>query len=90
MKKILLGLSLFAIVAVSATSCKKDKTTDCTSAIKVLTDAGTAYVSNMSSANCKTYKAALQDYLNSDCASSASAEQKAIFQETLNGLTCPE
>lgn len=90
MKKILLSLSLFAIVAVSVTSCKKDKKTDCTSAVKVVTDAATAYSTSQSSANCKSYKAALQDYLNSDCVSSASAEQKALFQEALNGLTCPE
>lgn len=90
MKKILLSLSLFAIVAVSVTSCKKDKKTDCTSAVNALSTAASAYSGNMSSANCKTYKAALQDYLNSDCVTSISSEQKAAYQEIVNSLTCLE
>lgn len=88
MKKTLLSLSLFAIVAVSATSCKKDKKTDCTSATKAVTDALTAYSTSQSSANCKTYKAALQSFLSSDCAASISADEKATYQATVNALTC--
>jgi len=90
MKKILLGLSLFAITALLLTSCKKDKKTDCTAAIKAVTDAATAYYADNNAANCKSYKAAMQNYLNSDCVNGISAEQKAEYQDEVNSLDCPE
>ncbi len=78
------------IIAGTVSSCKKEKTLDCNSASKTVTDAANAYGQNQSSANCKSYKAALQDYINSDCATGISADEKAAFQEALNSLTCPE
>ncbi|MFT3748274.1 MAG: hypothetical protein QM768_08165 [Agriterribacter sp.] len=85
-------IALFAITMIGGTfaSCKKDKKVDCTSAGKKVTDAGIAYSQSQTSANCKSYKAALQDYLNSDCFTGLSSEQKAAYQESLNALTCAE
>ncbi len=85
--------SLFLIGAITIAafgSCKKDKKPDCEAINKQVVDAGMAYANNMNAANCKTYKSALQDLLNSDCAGSLSEEQKTGFQTALNGLTCQE
>jgi len=88
MKKLLFGLSLFAITSLALTSCKKDKKADCVSTVEAYTDAMKAYSSEQNTANCKALKSALQNYLNSDCMNSVSADQKAIFQEMANSLTC--
>ncbi len=88
MKNIIASLFACVIIACSFVSCKKNKAVDCSSTLINLTNAGKAYNSAQSSTNCKTYKAALQDYLNSDCASGLSAEEKSAFQASLNALTC--
>lgn len=90
MKKVLFALLVITVGTGAMVSCKKDKATDCTAAVKNLSDATTAYYGAMNPANCKTYKAALQDYINSSCFSSLSAEQKAPFQESLNDLNCDQ
>ncbi|MCC6288790.1 MAG: hypothetical protein IT249_12990 [Chitinophagaceae bacterium] len=83
-------IALFAIAAIGGTiaSCKKEKTVDCVSAATNATKALEVYMGNQSVANCKNYKAALQDYINSSCFASLSAEQKASYQESVNALTC--
>ncbi len=83
-------LIVMAIMLGSVTSCKKEKTEDCTSTAKTVSDAASAYVQNQSSANCKSYKAALQSYFNSDCFGGLSAEEKNAYQSVVDGLTCPE
>lgn len=90
MKKTFIALFTIAMIGGTVASCKKDKAVDCTSSAKNVTDAATAYAQSQTSANCKNYKAALQDYLNSSCITGLSAEQKALYQESLNALTCAE
>lgn len=90
MKKTFVAFFAIAMIGGTIASCKKEKTVDCNTAIKNVTDAATAYTQSQTSANCKTYKAALQDYINSSCFSSLSSEQKALYNEQVNGLTCPE
>ena len=90
MKKTFITLFAIAMIGGTVVSCKKDNKVDCTTAVKNATDAATAYFGNQSSANCKNYKAALQDYINSDCFTGLTSEQKATYQESLNDLTCPE
>lgn len=90
MKKTFIALFAIAMIGGTVASCKKDKKTDCASIQKRIEDAGKVWTSGggQTPANCKTYKAALQDYLNSDCVTGASAEQKAIYQEVVNSLNC--
>lgn len=84
MKKTFIALFAIAMIGGTVVSCKKEKkATDCASAIKKFQDISPT-------ANCATYKAALQDYINSDCFSSLSAEQKAQYNEQLKDMTCPE
>lgn len=88
MKKILFGLLICGIAPVLVSSCKKEKKLDCNSAAKKVVDAAQAYGTNINSANCKAYKAALQEYLETDCVTGLSAEEKAAYQSSLTGLTC--
>ncbi|HRO46108.1 hypothetical protein [Agriterribacter sp.] len=88
MKKILFGLLICGMAPVLVSSCKKEKKVDCTSAAKRVADAVQTYAANINSANCKAYKAALQEYLETDCVTGLSAEEKAAYQSALSGLTC--
>lgn len=88
MKKTFIALCAIAMIGGTVASCKKDKKTDCTAASKKFEDASKAWIAEQSVANCNNYKAALQDYFNSDCITGVSADQKAMYQEILNGLNC--
>lgn len=90
MKKTFIALFAIAMIGGTVASCKKDKKTDCTSIQNKIVDAAKAWsaTGGQTSANCNTYKAALQDYFNSDCVAGATADQKALYQEILNGLNC--
>ncbi|WP_336515074.1 hypothetical protein [Pollutibacter soli] len=90
MKK--LGMALIAIVMIGAsvTSCKKEKTLDCNAVTKKVSDAASAYVQSQSSTNCKNYKAALQEYFNSECYGDLTAEEKEQYQTIVDMLSCPE
>lgn len=85
-------MALFAVVMIGASviSCKKEKTVDCNAATKKVSDAASAYMGEQSSANCKNYKAALQEYFNSACFSDLSAAEKEQYQDIVDMLTCPE
>lgn len=88
MKKIFFVLLAFGIFPLLISSCKKEKKLDCTSAAKKVVEAAQAYGANDNSANCKAYKAAIQEYLETDCVTGLSAEEKAAYQSSLSGLTC--
>jgi hypothetical protein len=88
MKKIFFVLLAFGTFPLLISSCKKEKKLDCNSAAKKVVDAAQAYGANVNSANCKAYKAALQEYLETDCVSGLSAEEKAAYQSSLSALTC--
>lgn len=90
-KKIAITFFAIAMIGGTVASCKKDNNqVDCTSALKKATDAATAYAQNQSSANCKTYKSALSEYIQSSCFTSLSADQKAQYQKTIESLTCTD
>ncbi|MBN8858263.1 MAG: hypothetical protein J0H29_07725 [Sphingobacteriales bacterium] len=82
-------IALFAITMIGGTivSCKKDKK-DCSAAIKKAADAAIAFGQEHSIDNCNTYKAAIHELLEGDCAGSISAEQKTTYQEALDDLDC--
>ena len=90
MKKLLCAVTLLSVITFGiAVSCKKSSPVDCKSVSDKVATAALAYSNDQSSANCKAYKAALQDYIGSSCANSITAEEKAAFQASLNDLTCP-
>lgn len=88
MKKILFGFLICGIAPVLVSSCKKEKKLDCNSAAKKVVDAAQVYSTNINSANCKTYKAALQEYFGTDCFTGLGAQEKAAYQSMLSSLTC--
>lgn len=87
MKKTFIALFAIAMIGGTVASCKKDKKVDCESAVKKFSEAVSAWQSNPST-GCAGYKAALQDYINSECFSSVSAELKAQYNEQLSALNC--
>lgn len=85
MKKLLFGLLICGIVPVIASSCKKEKKLDCNSAAKKVVDAAQAYGTT---GNCAAYKAAIQEYLETDCFTGLSDQEKAAYQLSLSALEC--
>lgn len=90
MKKIIFGLFTIALISTTAFSCKKDKNTKitCEKASANFQKALTDYSTDQSAAHCKSYKKAIQDLLKSECFATMSSEQKAEYQEMIDGLTC--
>jgi protein involved in sex pheromone biosynthesis len=87
MKKTLSVLLLAGVFAVSTVACKKDKKEDCGALETAVSEKGSAYASNQSSANCNAYKSALSSYVNSSCAELTQAE-KDQFNAMITALDC--
>jgi uncharacterized protein YaaR (DUF327 family) len=80
---------LFAIAAMGGAAVgyikdKKDEATECQSVVDNLNKVGSDYTAQPTAQNCKTYAAAIQNYLDSDCASNLTHQQKAVYQAMLN------
>lgn len=88
MKKTFIGLFAIAMIAGTIVSCKKDKKEDCASAVKKYQEAFSAYQANPT-ANCASFKTAIQEYIKSECFSSLPAEQKALIEELGSSDPCP-
>ncbi|PVD50968.1 hypothetical protein DC498_17440 [Terrimonas sp.] len=86
MKKTFIALFAIAMIGGTIASCKKDKKTDCASLTTNLANATKAYAAEQSSANCKNYKAAIQDLINGGCVTSS--DEKAAYQLILDNLNC--
>ena len=84
MKKTFIALFAIAMIGGTVVSCKKDKKSDCETMAKNLESAIKGYAAD-GSTNCKAYKAALQDAINSDC---TTAEQKSGYQMLFDLTDC--
>jgi len=88
MKKVISGLFMCAALVAFA-SCKKEKKVNCTEQSKKASAAMEAYAAQPSSVEkCKEARDAYKAFVNGDCFSSLSAEQKAIFESTLESFDC--
>ena len=87
MRRLLLPVTLFAMVALSSISCKKDYETarDCEALATNLANAANAYLTNPSSENCAAYKNAINAIIGTEC---SNAESDAAYQLVLDGLAC--
>lgn len=89
MKTSLLALTALSFLFFMTVRCKKSSPIDCSAKTARITAAASVYGADQSSANCKSYKAALQDYFSSSCANSMTAEQKSDMKDAIDALTCP-
>lgn len=88
MKKTFIALFAIAMIGGTVVSCKKDKKTNCESAVKKYQEAYNAFQAKPDE-NCASFKAAVKDYINSDCFSSLPDEQKKLIQGFENTDPCP-
>jgi len=88
MKKIFYTLALAGLFLSVSTAGHKSNPISCAAELAKVSAAASKYAADDNSENCKAYQAAIQSYLNS-CGSSLSAEQKAEFQATIDGMNCP-
>jgi hypothetical protein len=86
MKKIILSMVVLTTLAVSVSSCKKAKDAiNCVDVVKKYGDAENAYTSNGSKESCIALKAAIAEYINSNC---VTPELKASLQLEDKILVC--
>ena len=86
MKKIVLFSAVAALsLTLALNSCKKDNPISCTQRAIDVTNAAQNYANDPSSANCITYKNAINDYLECDIVTQT---QKDSYELILDGLAC--
>jgi hypothetical protein len=77
----------------SAVACSKSDpapvTNDCAAITKKFGDAASLYITNPTTANCKAYVAAANEYLNKASSCGVSAADITSARNSLNGTTCP-
>jgi hypothetical protein len=85
-------LALFLIIVVLS-DCSSNSTVtpavDCGAISKKLSDALALYVNSPTSANCKAYVAAANEYLNKAGSCGVPAADIASAKQSLNATTCP-
>jgi uncharacterized protein YaaR (DUF327 family) len=86
-KKYLFCLVMVTSLAILA-ACKKDDNSGCTSSAKRVSAAAQQYAASPTPQNCGIYKTAIQDYLNSSCASGLSQTDRQSLENALNNLGC--
>lgn len=81
-------IALFMLAAIATTGCKKDKAVDCVAAAKKYQKAGEVFWDDQTKENCKAYKEALNEYVNSSCFSSLPQAQKDMIKASVDDIDC--
>lgn len=92
MKNQLLSVLLFVAASLASCSSKSNpapSASDCQAITKKFTDAALLFATTPTSANCKAYVAAGNEYLNKASSCGASATAIADARKDLNATTCP-
>jgi hypothetical protein len=85
-------ITIFVLALYSAACSKSDPApvaNDCAAIVKKFGDAAALYITSPTTANCKAYVAAANEYLNKASACGVSAADITSARNSLNGTTCP-